>query len=122
MNENRDNTPVEENEGPTPHDLGAERPGIDDETYDSAVSLDNVKQALIANGMSEAEADAAIAEVVADGDVPETEDFIIDPNILSDPEPIDNPNRVQGQRMFGRNSKCPCGSGRKIKKCHPDLL
>lgn len=22
---------------------------------------------------------------------------------------------------FGRNDKCPCGSGLKLKKCHPEL-
>lgn len=24
--------------------------------------------------------------------------------------------------MSGRNAPCPCGSGHKIKKCHPELL
>ena len=24
--------------------------------------------------------------------------------------------------MLKRNSKCPCGSGKKTKVCHPDLL
>ena len=23
---------------------------------------------------------------------------------------------------LGRNSKCPCGSGTKVKKCHPELV
>ncbi len=30
---------------------------------------------------------------------------------------LNNPNRVRGKRVFGRNDPCPCGSGHKIKKC-----
>ena len=28
------------------------------------------------------------------------------------------PKEVTPREMFGRNSKCPCGSGKKYKHCH----
>ena len=29
---------------------------------------------------------------------------------------------VTERRMLTKNSKCPCGSGRAIKRCHKDFL
>jgi uncharacterized protein YchJ len=84
---------------PTAHDLGAERPGVDDETF--------VEPEL----REEAE------------DTPEEEEIVGDDAIrFLEPKVLDNPNRVKGKRQYGRNDPCPCKSGRKIKKCHPEIL
>ncbi len=34
------------------------------------------------------------------------------------PTPHNNPKRVDGKVLVGRNSRCPCGSGKKYKHCH----
>ena len=34
------------------------------------------------------------------------------------PEPYNNPARVDGVNILGRNTRCPCGSGLKYKNCH----
>jgi len=87
MTEEKENTRVEES-GSSAHDLGVERPGIDDENYNTL-------------------------------DIDETS---ISASLMDEPKNFNNPIRVRGKRVFGRNDFCPCGSGRKIKKCHTDLL
>jgi uncharacterized protein YecA (UPF0149 family) len=44
-----------------------------------------------------------------DGDDYDKDDFDDDPDVI--PFPIE-------RRSVGRNEPCPCGSGKKYKKCH----
>jgi len=60
------------------------------------------------------------------------DDKIIIPDNVSDPPGLrtlerirkrrehakDEPERPQPQKKTGRNDPCPCGSGKKFKKCH----
>jgi hypothetical protein len=36
--------------------------------------------------------------------------------------PADGFQGLAVKEKYGRNSLCPCGSGKKVKKCHPEYL
>ena len=42
------------------------------------------------------------------------------PGLAPDPEPMPvvEQRRVDAEHQVGRNDPCPCGSGKKYKKCH----
>ncbi len=55
-------------------------------------------------------ADAASLEALAASADPQAEDF--------DPMPVVEQRHVDKDQVVGRNDPCPCGSGKKYKRCH----
>lgn len=60
--------------------------------------------------------DSTVKEIIQELVNP-SDDGPIMPSTQYDWKTLSNPNRQNGSKVIGRNTKCPCGSDKKFKHC-----